>query len=109
MSAVRETAVRFSKQVEGASPADTTQRMRRCRLERRWLGDQIRKSAPRLTRIVRMKTPLSFVSRARPTGFHTFLRSTSSRYRLRPGSAVADLAPDDRLQPASRPSARTAA
>ena len=62
-----------------------THLIRSCWLSRRWFGDQIRNSAPGLTRIVRMNTPWSFVSRARPTGFHTFLRSTSSRYRFRPG------------------------
>ena len=31
-----------------------------------------------------MKTPWSFVRRTRPTGFHSFLRSTSSRYCFRP-------------------------
>ena len=31
-----------------------------------------------------MKTPASFVSRTRPTGFHTFLWSTSSWYGFRP-------------------------
>ena len=40
-----------------------THLIRSCRLKRRWRGDQIRKSAPRLTRIVRTKTPSSFVIR----------------------------------------------
>ena len=53
--------------------------IRSCWLKRRCFGDQIRKSAPGLTRIVRMKTPWSFVSLARPTGFHTLRLSTSSR------------------------------
>ena len=53
--------------------------IRSCRLKRRWVGDQTRSSAPRLRRIVRVKTPSSFVSRAGLIGFQTFFWRTSSR------------------------------
>ena len=53
--------------------------IRSCRLKRRWPGDQTRRSAPRSRRIVRMKTPSSFVSRSGLIGFQTFFWSTSSR------------------------------
>ena len=70
---------RPARRPDVGSLAGANHLIRSCWLKRRWLGDQIRKSAPRLTRIVRIRTPSSFVSLARPTGFHTFLRSTSSR------------------------------
>ncbi len=53
--------------------------IRNCRLKRRWFGDRTRSSAPRSRRIVRTKTPSSFVSRSGLIGFQTFFWSTSSR------------------------------
>jgi hypothetical protein len=52
---------------------------RSCRLKRRSRGAQIRSSVPGLRRIVRTNTPSLSVSRACPTGFHSFLWSTSRR------------------------------
>jgi CheY-like chemotaxis protein len=78
-------AARSRWRIQSETQHGATHLTRSCRLTRCCLGDRTLKRAPRLTRIVRTKTPLSFVSRTRPTGFHLFLRSTSSRYRFRPG------------------------